>query len=163
VSHGVDDHELEKMFGQYGRLISAKAIIDYHSGRSKGFGFVEMGSEYQAAAAISVLPGKEFDGRSLKVNEARPREERSCGGKRNSLVLEARIKIRAVMPTANNIPDRRPNLNREAPPVAALAPSKFSGNNGLTPPSGFAVGFSANQDRGFPGFNRFNTPNKNRK
>lgn len=79
LSHSVDDHELEKMFGQYGRLISANVITDHHSGRSKGFGFVEMSSAKEADAAISALNGKDFDGKSLTVNEARPREERSSG------------------------------------------------------------------------------------
>ncbi|MGR9108011.1 MAG: RNA recognition motif domain-containing protein [Gammaproteobacteria bacterium] len=83
LSRGLDDHDLEKMFGQYGRPISANVIMDHDSGRSKGFGFVEMSSEKEAAAAISALNGKDFDGRSLTVNEARPREERSGGGKGN--------------------------------------------------------------------------------
>ncbi|MGR9106772.1 MAG: RNA recognition motif domain-containing protein [Gammaproteobacteria bacterium] len=83
LSYNVDNEELEKMFRQYGRVTSANVITDYHSGRSKGFGFVEMGSDQEASAAIVALHGKDFDGKSLTVNEARPREERSGGGKGN--------------------------------------------------------------------------------
>jgi RNA recognition motif-containing protein len=67
------------MFAAHGTVESANVIMDRDTGRSKGFGFVEMGTEQQASAAISALHGKDFDGRDLTVNEARPREERSGG------------------------------------------------------------------------------------
>ena len=68
------------MFSDYGQVQSAEVIMDRDTGRSKGFGFVEMGSDAEAQAAIEGLNLKEHDGRSLTVNEARPREERRGGG-----------------------------------------------------------------------------------
>ena len=70
------ENELTELFGEHGQVISAKIIIDRMTGRSKGFGFVEMESDDEAKAAIEALDQKEFQGRTLKVNEARPREER---------------------------------------------------------------------------------------
>jgi cold-inducible RNA-binding protein len=80
LSYNVSDRDLESMFAAYGTVESANVIMDRDTGRSKGFGFVEMGNDQDAAAAISALHGKDVDGRSLTVNEARPREERSGGG-----------------------------------------------------------------------------------
>jgi RNA recognition motif-containing protein len=80
LSYSVGDRELESMFAAHGAVASANVITDRETGRSKGFGFVEMGSDQDANAAISALNGKDVDGRSLTVNEARPREERSGGG-----------------------------------------------------------------------------------
>ncbi|HYE36140.1 RNA-binding protein [Methylocaldum sp.] len=80
LSYTVGNRELEEMFATYGAVDSANVIMDRDTGRSKGFGFVEMGNDKEAQAAISALHGKDFDGRSLTVNEARPREERSGGG-----------------------------------------------------------------------------------
>jgi len=71
---------LENMFSQAGTVKSAQVIKDRESGRSKGFGFVEMSSPDEANAAISMFHGKDFNGRPLTVNLARPREERSGGG-----------------------------------------------------------------------------------
>jgi len=68
------------MFAQFGNVQSAKVIMDRDSGRSKGFGFVEMASDDEAAAAIEALNGSEFEGRALTVNEARPKEDRGGGG-----------------------------------------------------------------------------------
>jgi len=68
------------MFAQYGTVNSAEVISDRESGRSKGFGFVEMGTDEEAQAAITGLNGKEEGGRTLTVNEAKPREERGGGG-----------------------------------------------------------------------------------
>jgi RNA recognition motif-containing protein len=68
------------LFEPHGTVTSADIIMDRESGRSKGFGFVQMGSDAEAAAAIAALSGKEHDGRELTVNEAKPREERSGGG-----------------------------------------------------------------------------------
>ena len=70
------------MFGEFGTVQSAEVIMDRDTGRSKGFGFVEMDSDQEAQAAIAGVNGKEHDGRTLTVNEARPREARSGGGGR---------------------------------------------------------------------------------
>jgi cold-inducible RNA-binding protein len=80
LSFAVDNRELEAMFAAHGAVESANVITDRETGRSKGFGFVEMGTAQQAQAAIAAMNGKDCDGRSLTVNEARPREERSGGG-----------------------------------------------------------------------------------
>ena len=80
LSYGVSSSDLEEMFSSYGTVQSAQVISDRESGRSKGFGFVEMGSDDEAQAAIRALNGHENDGRPLTVNEARPREDRGGGG-----------------------------------------------------------------------------------
>jgi RNA recognition motif-containing protein len=80
LSYGVDSSELEQLFGPHGQVVSAQIINDRDTGRSKGFGFVEMGTDDEAQAAIAALNGQEHGGRALTVNEARPREERSGGG-----------------------------------------------------------------------------------
>ena len=80
LTYQVDDAELEQMFAQFGTVQSAQVIQDRETGRSKGFGFVEMDTEAQAKAAIEGLHDQEHGGRRLTVNEARPREERSGGG-----------------------------------------------------------------------------------
>ncbi|NTV09766.1 MAG: RNA-binding protein [Zoogloea sp.] len=80
LGYNVSKTDLEEMFAAYGTVNSAQVITDRDSGSSKGFGFVEMGSENEAQAAISDLNGKSVDGRSLIVNEARPQEPRSGGG-----------------------------------------------------------------------------------
>ena len=74
------DADLESLFSQAGSVKSAQVIRDRESGRSKGFGFVEMSSSDEANAAINMFHGKDFNGRPLTVNLARPREERSGGG-----------------------------------------------------------------------------------
>ena len=71
---------MEQMFSQYGTVVSAQVISDRDTGRSKGFGFVEMENDADAQAAIEGLNGNENDGRTLTVNEARPREDRGGGG-----------------------------------------------------------------------------------
>ena len=73
----VTDEELEEQFTEYGSVTSAKVIIDRFSGRSRGFGFVEMSDNSEAETAIQNLNAKDFKGRPLTVNEARPREERA--------------------------------------------------------------------------------------
>jgi RNA recognition motif-containing protein len=78
----VSNTDLENMFTPHGSVQSAQVIMDRDTGRSKGFGFVEMGSSNEATAAINALNGKESDGRQLTVNEARPREDRG-GGRSN--------------------------------------------------------------------------------
>jgi RNA recognition motif-containing protein len=80
LSYQVDSSELEQLFGQHGQVVSAQVINDRDTGRSKGFGFVEMSSDEEAQAAIVALNGQDHGGRSLTVNEARPREDRPRGG-----------------------------------------------------------------------------------
>jgi len=80
LSYNTTSSELEQLFGQHGTVQSAEVIQDRDTGRSKGFGFVQMGSDQEAQAAISALNGMEQDGRALTVNEAKPREPRSGGG-----------------------------------------------------------------------------------
>src|SRR3984893_6232401 len=75
LTYGVTDSALEQMFAAHGTVQSAQVIMDRDTGRSKGFGFVEMGSDQEAQAAISALNGKEVEGRALTVNEARPKTE----------------------------------------------------------------------------------------
>ena len=76
LSYGTTDSDLQTMFEEFGSVESAQVIMDRGTGRSKGFGFVEMGNDHEAQAAIKGLNGKEIDGRALTVNEARPREDR---------------------------------------------------------------------------------------
>src|SRR3954451_6361126 len=80
LSYQVDSSELEQLFGQHGQVLSAQIINDRDTGRSKGFGFVEMANDDEAEAAIAALNGQEHNGRALTVNEARPREDRGGGG-----------------------------------------------------------------------------------
>ena len=80
LSYGVDSSALEQLFGQHGQVVSAQVISDRETGRSKGFGFVEMSSDEEAQAAIAALNGQQHDGRTLTVNEAKPREDRGGGG-----------------------------------------------------------------------------------
>ena len=75
VSYGTTEDSLREAFAQAGNVVSAKIIIDKMTGRSRGFAFVEMGSEEDAQKAIALWNGKELDGRTLTVNEARPLEE----------------------------------------------------------------------------------------
>jgi RNA recognition motif-containing protein len=79
LTYGVTDSALEQMFAAHGTVESAQVIMDRDTGRSKGFGFVEMKTDQEAQAAIAALNGKEMEGRSLTVNEARPKAE---GGSR---------------------------------------------------------------------------------
>src|SRR5436853_7788408 len=81
LTYGVTDSTLEQMFAPHGTVESAQVIMDRDTGRSKGFGFVEMKTEQEAQAAIAALNGKESDGRALTVNEARPRTEGGGGGR----------------------------------------------------------------------------------
>ena len=80
LGYGVTDSDLQTMFEAHGTVQSAQVIMDRDTGRSKGFGFVEMGSDQEAQAAIAALNGKESDGRALTVNEARPKTEGGRGG-----------------------------------------------------------------------------------
>lgn len=80
LTYGVSSSDLEALFQPYGTVQSAQVITDRDTGRSKGFGFVEMGSDQEAQAAITAMNGKEVEGRQLTVNEAKPREDRGGGG-----------------------------------------------------------------------------------
>ncbi|MCZ6684021.1 MAG: RNA-binding protein [Planctomycetota bacterium] len=80
LSYQTDEKELETLFGEFGVVKTATVIRDRHSGDSKGFGFVEMDDNTEAEAAISGLNERSHGGRSLKVNEAKPREPRAAGG-----------------------------------------------------------------------------------
>ena len=80
LSYSVDSSALQDIFAEFGHVESANVIMDRDSGRSKGFGFVEMGSESEAATAIQKLNGQEMSGRALNVSEAKPQEPRTGGG-----------------------------------------------------------------------------------
>ena len=80
LGYQVADNDLVKMFEAYGTVESAQIIMDRDTGRSKGFGFVEMKTDQEAQAAIAALNGKDADGRALTVNEAKPRTEGGRGG-----------------------------------------------------------------------------------
>ena len=80
LSYDVTDTALEQLFAAHGTVQSAQVIMDRDTGRSKGFGFVEMKTEQEAQAAIAALHGQDKGGRALTVNEARPREERGPRG-----------------------------------------------------------------------------------
>ena len=79
LAYSIRDEDLQQSFSQFGTVTSAKVMMDRDTGRSKGFGFVEMESPQAAQAAIRGMNGKNIDGRALVVNEARPREERPGG------------------------------------------------------------------------------------
>jgi RNA recognition motif-containing protein len=80
LSYDVTQDDLEQLLGQYGQVEDSVVIMDRMSGRSKGFGFVTMADDGDADKAMAELDGKEYTGRNLKVNEAKPREERGGGG-----------------------------------------------------------------------------------
>ena len=80
LSYNVTNSDLEQMCSPHGSVQSAEVIQDRDTGRSKGFGFVQMGSDEEAQAAIAAMHGQEHDGRALTVNEAKPREDRPRGG-----------------------------------------------------------------------------------
>src|SRR5438045_5937569 len=80
LSYNVTSSDLEQLFTAHGQVQSAEVISDRATGRSKGFGFVEMGSDEEVQAAIAALNGTEHDGRNLTVNEAKPKEDRPRGG-----------------------------------------------------------------------------------
>jgi RNA recognition motif-containing protein len=80
LSYQTDSSELEQLFSAHGSVQSAEVVSDRMTGRSKGFGFVEMGTDEEAQKAIAALNGQQNNGRALTVNEAKPREERPRGG-----------------------------------------------------------------------------------
>ncbi|MBS0441108.1 MAG: RNA-binding protein [Proteobacteria bacterium] len=79
LAYSIRDEDLQQSFSQFGTVTSAKVMMDRDTGRSKGFGFVEMGSDAEAQAAINGMNGQSIGGRAVVVNEARPREERPGG------------------------------------------------------------------------------------
>jgi RNA recognition motif-containing protein len=80
LEYSVSDSDLQKMFEPHGTVQSAQIVMDRDTGRSKGFGFVEMGNDQEAQAAIKALNGQQMGGRALTVNEARPKTEGGRGG-----------------------------------------------------------------------------------
>ncbi len=80
LSYGTGDAELEALFSEFGEVTSAQAVVDRDTGRSRGFGFVEMPDQTEAKAAMEALNNKEVDGRNINVNEARPKADRGSGG-----------------------------------------------------------------------------------
>ena len=84
LPYSAGDEELKSEFTRYGSVNSARVVMDRDSGRSKGFGFVEMPDHGEAQSAIDAMDGSMMDGRALKVNEARPREPRRDSGSRDS-------------------------------------------------------------------------------
>lgn len=82
LPYSVTEESLQKHFGQHGAVVSARIITDKFSGRSKGFGFVEMSSDEEAERALNALNGTDFEGRNIVVSEARPQAPREGGGGR---------------------------------------------------------------------------------
>jgi len=80
LAYSIRDDDLQQQFAEFGHVASAKVMMDRDTGRSKGFAFVEMGTDQEAQAAIRGMQGRTIDGRALVVNEARPREDRPSGG-----------------------------------------------------------------------------------
>lgn len=80
LSWNLKDQDLSNLFSTHGEVVSAKIVTDKFTGRSKGFGFVEMSNDDQAQAAITALNGSEVDGRNIVVNESRPKQEGGGGG-----------------------------------------------------------------------------------
>jgi len=80
LPYSATEEDLSTKFGEFGTVESSKLIIDRDTGRSKGFGFIEMGTDSEAQAAIDKLNGTDYDGRPMKVNEAKPQERRPGGG-----------------------------------------------------------------------------------
>lgn len=84
LSYSITDADLNDLFGEYGEITTAKVIMDRETGRSKGYGFVEMEDETSGQKAIDELNGAEYDGRTISVSVARPRTEGGGGGQRRS-------------------------------------------------------------------------------
>lgn len=82
LPYSIKDEQLQELFATYGTVEVARVITDKYTGQSRGFGFVEMGSQAEAQSAIQALNGTQLDGRTLVVNEARPQEKRSDSGQR---------------------------------------------------------------------------------
>ena len=105
LSYAASNTDLEGLFAPFGSVRNVEVIQDRETGRGKGFAFVEMGSDQEAAAAVAGLSGKEHDGRSLTVNEARPREERRGGGGRSRWLRRRTLLIRTSHPPIPSLSD----------------------------------------------------------
>ena len=106
LAYGISDSDLQQMFEPHGTVQSAQVIMDRDTGRSKGFGFVEMGSDQEAQAAIQALNGQMVEGRALTVNEAKPREDRGGGG-RVSFLSAFPLPLVKPLPFQGVMPPRR--------------------------------------------------------
>ena len=124
LGYGVTDADLLKMFEAHGTVQSAQVIMDRDAGRSKGFGFVEMGSDQEAQAAIAALGGKEMDGRALTVNEARPKTEGSRGGAGGGSAGAATAAA-AVEAAVDTKDARKNNLSRERGALSGPKPLPY--------------------------------------
>lgn len=80
LAYSINDDKLKELFAEFGTVVSAQVIMDRDTNQSKGFGFVEMKTEDEAKEAMKALDGKEIDGRSIMVNEARPKADNAGGG-----------------------------------------------------------------------------------
>ena len=94
LAYAVTDERLQQHFAQHGSVVSARVITDKFSGRSKGFGFVEMASDAEAAKALNALNGTDFEGRNIVVSAARPQAPRG----RRAIDINRRAAVRAVLP-----------------------------------------------------------------
>ena len=81
LNYQTQEFDLRDQFAQYGEVVSANIVTDRDTGRSRGFGFVEMSNDDEAQSAQNALDGQELDGRQLKINEAKPRNDRGGGGR----------------------------------------------------------------------------------
>ena len=113
LPYEVSDEELEAVFAEYGQVVSARVITDRFSGRPRGFGFVEMGNDSEAQAAIDALNGRDLKGRPLTVNQARPRE--AAGGRRTAAAAAAASagnprSVIAAQGRGSPLPPERPRL-----------------------------------------------------
>ena len=113
LSYSVTSEDLQEMFEQYGQVRSAQVLIDRETGRSRGFGFVEMDDDAEAEAAIEALDGNDHDGRRLTVNEARPREPRAAaaarrGGAGAAAWLRWRVAAAVAAEAIDNAPSGNP-------------------------------------------------------
>jgi cold-inducible RNA-binding protein len=97
LGYRVSDGDLEEMFSAHGAVQSAQVIVDRDTGRSKGFGFVEMGSDQEAQVAIAALHGKDTNSRALTVNEANPRDRDRRGGRKSLLGLYSSTPIEGLV------------------------------------------------------------------
>ena len=103
LSYRVDNAALEEMFAEFGQVTTAEVISEHDTGRSKGFGFVEMADEAGAQAAIAALDGKDSQGRALKVNEARPKEDRPAAVVVAAATVVAAAAVVAVVAAASTV------------------------------------------------------------
>ena len=96
LSFDTTDDELQELFAGFGEVDSVNIIIDKYSGRSRGFGFVEMSEKADGERAVQELNGNEFMGRAIRVNEARPREERGRGGGAVAVTVEVAVAVAVI-------------------------------------------------------------------